>query len=740
MSERSDQPRDAGAAGKPDMLDARTGEKADERALSSQLRKARVSAALFHEPVAAVQLAHFVLLEELGAGGMGEIYAAYDEKLDRKVAIKLVRPGTDTGIRADERLLREAQTLARLSHPNVVQVYEADVYRGRVFIAMEFIRGTPLDRWLKKATDRAGQTRQRDILRLFTAAGRGLQAAHAAGLVHRDFKPDNVLVGEDGRPRVVDFGLARAAYENAAASSDPMFVSSRRDATPTLAGDVSKSEPRSVQALTESGLVLGTPHYMAPEQMRDGVADSRSDQYSFCLALFEALDSQKNAFEATSFEELLRAKERAELHELPATVPPKLRKALERGLSPEPAERFPSMAELLDVLEQDTERGRRSWLPAILILLIIAGSALFTIMSKEYERPCARAGWELDSLWTAERKESLRDAFTRTALPYSETTWRQVERQIDDYVSAWKGSSIEVCEATHVKYTQSAELMDRRMECLRGARRQVEALVDSLDEADRLTVERAVEVTAALPDLGYCDDSKNLLYGVAPPTQEVATEVGQVRDALAVARVHERFGRYTEARRIADAHRIAAENVPYRPVYAEALYAAGRIRLYSNKTADVAEGERMLLDASYLAESNRHDRLLAWVRSDLLYSAVRHPEKDKPGDERAKRARSSLERIGSPYRLHAKILRLQGLLAYNEDDYEQAEQLLRRALALVPSEPEATTLSTVLSRGLYHHDLARTLQQQGTLRPARANYDKARKLFADGMGVMERAM
>src|SRR3954468_8231043 len=173
----------------------------------SSLRKAQVRAALFHksEPI---RIGRFILLEPLGAGAMGEIYAAYDERLERKVALKLVRSGSSLTAKADERLLREAQTLAQVSHPNVVQIYEAGTYNGRLFIAMELVRGKTLTSWLRDAAQLPRAVRQREILRQFIAAGRGLEAAHAAGLAHRDFKPDNVLVGDDGRVRVVDFGLA----------------------------------------------------------------------------------------------------------------------------------------------------------------------------------------------------------------------------------------------------------------------------------------------------------------------------------------------------------------------------------------------------------------------------------------------------------------------------------------------------------------------------------------------------
>src|SRR5262245_13552108 len=182
--------------------------------VSANVRKAQVRAALFHKKLEPVRVGRFILLEQLGVGAMGEIYAAYDERLDRRVALKLVRHGSDLTVRADELLLREAQALAQVSHPNVVQIYEAGAHDGRLFIAMELIRGQTLTQWLQDASQMPRPHRSREILRRFIAAGRGLEAAHAAGVAHRDFKPDNVLVGRDGRVCVVDFGLARVLVDD----------------------------------------------------------------------------------------------------------------------------------------------------------------------------------------------------------------------------------------------------------------------------------------------------------------------------------------------------------------------------------------------------------------------------------------------------------------------------------------------------------------------------------------------
>ncbi|HTM19495.1 MAG TPA: serine/threonine-protein kinase, partial [Kofleriaceae bacterium] len=196
------------------------------------------------------KVGRYVVLELIGGGGMGMIYKAYDPQLDRAVALKLMRPAAaESDPDASNRVLREAQSLAKLQHPNIVAVHDAGLFGDQVFAAMEYVAGDTVSRWLKVEPRSA-----EEIVDVFRAAGRGLAAAHAAGLVHRDFKPDNVIVGTDGRVRVLDFGLARPAGDAAA-----------------------------------GGPSAGTPAYMAPEQHDHRVADARSDQYSFCVALYEAV-------------------------------------------------------------------------------------------------------------------------------------------------------------------------------------------------------------------------------------------------------------------------------------------------------------------------------------------------------------------------------------------------------------------------------------------------------------------
>jgi predicted Ser/Thr protein kinase len=280
-------------------------------------------------------LGRYVISGVLGSGGMGVVYVAEDPRLGRRVALKLLHPTLAEATEDQQRrLLREAQAMARLSHPNVLPVFDLGTEGGQVFLAMEFIEGPTLAEWLRQR-----ERPWREILGLFLEAGRGLAAAHQAGLVHRDFKPANVLVGTDGRPRVTDFGLVRVG-----ASSEESLA---------------QAAPRVAESpLTQTGTVAGTPAYMSPEQLAGRPVDARGDQFSFCVALYEALQGVRPFAAAAPAEHrwTLRRPERS------PRLPGYVRAALARGLALKPAERFPSMDALLEALAMRAPIRRRRWM------------------------------------------------------------------------------------------------------------------------------------------------------------------------------------------------------------------------------------------------------------------------------------------------------------------------------------------------------------------------------------------
>ena len=272
-----------------------------------------------------VRVGRYQIERELGRGGMGIVYMARDVTLDRRVALKLLHARRHE--EAQARLLREAQVMAKLAHPNVVPVFELGEWRNEVFLVMELVNGVTLESWLKAAKHPASE-----ILSRFLDAGRGLAAAHAAGVVHRDFKPANVLVGLDGRVRVTDFGLSRP-------------------------GPALELPPHASPLLTRDGAIIGTLAYMSPEQIDGKAADERSDQFAFCVALTEALTGQR-PFEGESWSSLsvsLSNKPR-----LGGGVSPRLRAVLRRGLERDPSRRFLSMTGLLTAIDRTQQTGWRS--------------------------------------------------------------------------------------------------------------------------------------------------------------------------------------------------------------------------------------------------------------------------------------------------------------------------------------------------------------------------------------------
>ena len=312
-------------------------------------------------------IGRYVVGGELGRGGMGVVLAARDPDLQRTVAIKLLRPrGARVSDELRQRLLREGQAIAQLSHPNVVQIHDVGMHGAEVFIAMEHVEGVTLARWL--ATPRS----RRAILDVFAQAGRGLAAAHAKGIVHRDFKPDNVRVGDDGRVRVLDFGLARGA------------------GAAELAGAADGEASALTETVTGHGAILGTPAYMAPEQFRGERAGELADQFAFAVALHEALCGER-PFAGATLDELGAAVIAGRRRPMPraAKVPAWLERAIARALAPAPADRYPSLAALLAAIARDPAAARRRWAIAGGAVVAAGGAAVIAIAATRDDPPAA---------------------------------------------------------------------------------------------------------------------------------------------------------------------------------------------------------------------------------------------------------------------------------------------------------------------------------------------------------------
>jgi len=307
------------------------------------------------ELAAGAKIGRYAIVQLLGSGGMGVVYSARDTELARDVALKIVRPRADVGL-MQARLRREAKAMARLSHSNVVPVFDIGTHEGQLFIAMELVSGTTLRSWVAEPRP------WRSVVRLFVKAGRGLEAAHAAGLVHRDFKPDNVMVGRGDEPRITDFGLARDLDEDSAAGA---------------AVEDDGSGDGGLSQITATGGLAGTPVYMAPEQLLGQSSSPATDQFSFCVSLFEVLYGVRPFRNVGPRAVDMVAEIRAGRIVKPdATrgVPGWVHAALVRGLAFESAQRWPSMRALVDALARG-RRHRRPGFRALAVALVIVVAA-----------------------------------------------------------------------------------------------------------------------------------------------------------------------------------------------------------------------------------------------------------------------------------------------------------------------------------------------------------------------------
>jgi tetratricopeptide (TPR) repeat protein/tRNA A-37 threonylcarbamoyl transferase component Bud32 len=699
-----------------------------------EMLKASLKAELFRTVQEPTRIGRFALIERLGLGAMGEVYAAYDEQLDRKVAIKLVRPDrlaladdSEAGSMASQRLLREAKVLARLSHPNVVHVYEAGLFGDRVFVAMEFIRGQTLRQWLAAHDQEPEPERWSRVLEMFMAAGRGLQAAHDAGLVHRDFKPDNVLVGSNGRVCVADFGLARATRNSEVTGN----------ALDTLPIDVravmSRDEPSPFHSLTESGAILGTPGYMSPEQMKSEPSDSRSDQFSFCVSLYEAL-YRVRPFSARSLPELRQAVLAGAYAEPPrdTAVPARIWNVLVRGLAADPAARYPSMSELLAALGREPSRRRRRYLAAALLLLAgaITGVVGLRAGSAVAGDPCALAGSAAARLWSPEVAGRVHAAFLATNVAYAGAAWDLVRARVPEYASALGAERKATCEATHVRHEQPEDIFRLETLCLDGRERHLEALLAELAQADAGTVENSARMVADLPRIEMCRDGESLVLGLQPPDDEkIAAEVLEIRNRLARGHVQHAAGHYPQALALAEEALAATGSVAYPPVRAEALYLLGIALRDGATAADVARAEPTLLEALDVAESHRHDELVTEIWLDLVILAYRHHQELAIAHQWARRAVATSQRLPEGGEQRALALGWLGVLYHREGKYELAERWQRDALTL--AEENHLPRLVVADRW---HSLANTLRAMVRLDEARAAYARSLALQQDELG------
>jgi tetratricopeptide (TPR) repeat protein len=603
---------------------------------------------------AGATVGRFVVLGLAGGGGMGLVYAAYDPELDRKVALKFLRPSASSA--AEEqglsaRLLREAQAMARLSHPNVLAVYDVGTYDDQVFVAMEYVEGQTLARWLR---DR--ERPWREVLDRFRRAGEGLAAAHAAGIVHRDFKPDNVLVGRDGRVRVTDFGLARTTGGVETGAAGAGAASSAPTDTP----------------LTQAGSLLGTPAYMAPEQLLGQPSDARTDLFSFCVSLYEALYRQR-PFAGDTLEALRQAVLRGQVREPPrnASVPVWLRRMLLRGLRGSPEERYPSMTALLEALGRDPRRRwRRVAIAASLGILLGIGAWLYRGLLEERSLVCRGAERKLAGIWDPERRQAVESAFRATGAPFAASAWTAVERAFDGYAQGWVAMHTEACEATRIRGERSEELLELELGCLGQRLQELGALSRVLAKADAKVVEKAPQAIGSLPDVRGCADAETLRrQWLLPQDPAARARVTELRAWVAEAQALLAAGRYRQGLEIAKRLAAAAREAGHEPLEVETLALLGELQY---ETGDLRGAEESLARAYWQGLGVRADEAAARAAVSLVWVAGRKLGKHTEGHRWGKDAGAVLRRLGGNPRLESRRLTFLGTVLRREGRFEEA--------------------------------------------------------------------
>ncbi len=678
-------------------------------------------------------LSRYILLGQLGSGGTSMVYKAYDPELDRRVALKLLQTSGGIGNRARTRLVREAQAMARLTHPNVVTAYDVAAYseldlgldpsiappegleipsRG-VFIVMEMVEGCDLRRWLNRR-HRGWQA----VLEVMLGAGRGLAAAHEVGIVHRDFKPGNVLIGDDGRVLVSDFGLARAAIPSS--SSAPEEDPGGRAQLQSSSWD-DLSDPN----LTKTGAVLGTPPYMSPEQHRGAGSDPRTDQFAFGVTLYEALFGVRPF--AGSIAEMRQAKERGGWRPIPTStrIPKRLVAVIERTLAPTPEARYPTMDELIEALE----RARRSRVTPRLVMgaaaLITAATIPIVVVSRD--DPCAAASSHVQQVWNEDRREQLQAAFEASSASYAQAASQRVQSGLDRWTQRWEEAYRDACEATHVRHEQSQKGLDLRVACLSRQLQELDSLTALMLEHDPRVIENAVISVQSLPEIEPCADVAALMARVEPPASpqdRARVEAGY--GGLSEAHAHELAGRYEEAVTLAREVSTEAEAIGYFPLHASAqLRMATALQLMG----DLRGAEEHFLSAIWSAERSRDEATAADAWIALVWVVGVERNQPEPALRWVKFAEAALDRFGHNRARKAMLDHNRAGVYYRMGRYSDALTHYQRALTAQREH-----------YGPQHPLVARTLNHIGNVLIMQGSFQRAREYCEQALEIRRQVL
>ncbi len=668
-------------------------------------------------------IGRFVLGELLGAGAMGEVYDAYDPQLDRRVALKLVKPAADDGT-VVARLLQEARIMAQLSDPHVVAVHEAGLVDGVPYVVMEQVVGTTFDVWCTAAPRSLGE-----IMRAIADVAHGLAAVHAAGVIHRDIKPSNILVDADGRAKLGDFGLAGISVREPSAAAVPELSI----------------------ALTATGDLVGTPAYMAPERIRGEDAVPASDTFSLCVVLFEALYGMR-PFAGVTWAELSRAVlagERAAVPSRARRVPARIARLLDRGLAATPETRW-SAAELAEEIER--RPVRRWWLAAgVASALAIAFAVRAAITPVAAPDPCGGGADEIARVWSPLQLVELTRTFARDPRAVAAASSPLVSAALDRYTADWIDAHRAACVANRVRHVESDALFDRRIACLDQRKRGLGALVSSLAHPSADAIDHAIGAALALDPIAACTAER--LPADVP--QGDPARRAELEDRLARVQAEDRLGSYAAA--VGEAVALAADTVAFGDprLAARALELAGELQ---HRTDDDRAAEASYRAALAQAARGGDDAETARLWGDVIFLVGVRASHDAEAKSLIEVAHLALARAGSPPDVETELETNIAAARTASSDVAGARASFQRAIALSEQvhgretidetvalsglanlESAAGNLEVAL--GLYQRALAIYVRDYGPTHPmtARARLDVATALDALGRHAPARA-
>ncbi len=638
-----------------------------------------------------IESARYAVERRLGSGAMGTVFLAHDRALNRKVAIKRVK-GVATAERR-ERLRAEAQTMAQLSHPNVASVFDVGEDEQGLFVAMQWVDGGTARDWLSQ-TPRSW----REIVKMFIEAGNGLAAAHAANIVHRDFKPSNVLVASNGEVRVTDFGLASFSLSPSV--------------TPALV------EPLNAYGtwLTQSGALIGTPAYMAPEQHRGEAASVQSDQFSFCVALTEALTGQR-PFSGQTLKAL-----RESIDSGPrfagafSKLPSPLQRALRRGMAADPLQRFASMSELVQTLRQTLAlqplRTRVATQVGLALLLVAIG----VVGTRLWSRRCVPETEALRHVWNDASRTAVQQAFARTQRPFVAQSFSAVDDAFKRFINSWKAERESACIATRERNEYSEAMMDRRYACLDQRVVDAESFVRLLRDADEAVVLRAAVAASTVLRLDACEDVPQL--AAVTPRAASAWEQ-QLASVKALVLLEKRKEALEGVRKIVAGARAAGDKI----TLAEALRLEGRL----NPDSDA--GVKTLEEAVATAKDVNADDLRAAALLEIAWVKT-HQGKRSEAEAALRQALALFERIPQSFELKMRRLSVQAADALVNGQFATGVDFTQQQLTLVESvrQPSPEKVAAALV------NLASALARAGRFDESQAAFLRGLKIFEQQLG------